>query len=247
NNNDNNDNNGGGNGRGKSSNQNGQNNENKSKANAGITNAFSALAFDSNGNSENGDGTSFAFMSFNSQPFANGGITKEDFIVDSGCSTHVLNDRSYFTYLKELSRPDSMTACNGQGLQVTAIGTAEVHMTGGGTLYLREVNFAAEAAANMLSPGVLRKNGIVMDGIRDALVHKNNGTVLGEYEWKQHIAVLHVDKRQPQYNFAALPYNTTTQDVEYALMHRRLGHASKDRILKACRLAGIRIKPDSIA
>lgn len=138
-----------------------------------------------------------------------------------------------------------MTTSNGGHIGIKGIGTVVVPI-GDDTFTLNNVYYCSEGAANMLSPGVLKRHVIVVDGINDRLVHKESSCVVSHIKWKFDVAILDCQTPQGFYNFALLPYRATTDNVEYALMHRRLGHAGKDRALAACKKSGINIDPQTI-
>ncbi|KAG5949189.1 hypothetical protein E4U58_002028, partial [Claviceps cyperi] len=152
-------------------------------------------------------------------------ITRDDCVLDSGCNTHTFNDVKWFTYVNTRVSAKPIMASNGQHLSVAGVGTAEV---------------------NMISPGLLRRGGVLMDGCDDNLVSTATGLPIGKYQWKSNIATVLRDE-QPLFNFAAITSSSITKQVEFGLLHKRLGHAGKDRIVKACKEAGIAIDPRSIA
>ncbi|KAG6298464.1 hypothetical protein E4U44_001053, partial [Claviceps purpurea] len=86
-----------------------------------------------------------------------------------------------------------------------------------------------------------------MDGCNDQLVSTTTGLPVGKFQWKSNIATLILRDEQPTFNFAAITSSSITKQVEFGLLHRRLGHAGKDRIVKACKEAGIAIDPRSLA
>ncbi|KAF4464965.1 Gag-Pol poly, partial [Fusarium albosuccineum] len=175
----------------------------------------------------------------------NGAITHEDVIVDSGCSNHCFNDEKWFKYMCKIEEPNQMKTSNGGSLSTEGQGTVNI-TTDFGNLTLDSVSYAPQGAANMLSPGMLRRKGIVIDGYKDMLVMKETGEPVSEIFWKKDVAVLKHKKQDAFYNFATLPLNKTTEKVEYGIMHRRLAHAGPERVIRACHEAGIRIDTSSL-
>ncbi|KAL6411722.1 integrase core domain protein [Ilyonectria robusta] len=172
-------------------------------------------------------------------------IFQDDIIVDSGCSNHCFNDKKWFTFLTDVLDDEMMTTSNGGDLRVLGQGTVKV-ITAEGSITLLEVYYCPDGAANMLSPGVLKRRGIVIDGYNDILAVKKTKQKVCDIFWRHGIAVLCCEKPTNPYNFAALPKNMTSSRVEYGLMHRRLVHAGQTRVLTACKKAGIDIDPATI-
>ncbi|KAG6018798.1 hypothetical protein E4U19_007973 [Claviceps sp. Clav32 group G5] len=137
-------------------------------------------------------------------------------------------------------------ASNGQHLSVTGVGTVRLPL-GDGFVELSNAQFAPKAEVNMISPGLLRRGGVLMDGCNDQLVSTATGLPIGKFQWKSNIATLILRDEQPPFNFAAITSSSVTKQVEFGLLHKRLGHAGKDRIVKACKEAGIAIDPRSLA
>ncbi|KAG5989349.1 hypothetical protein E4U52_005641 [Claviceps spartinae] len=85
-----------------------------------------------------------------------------------------------------------------------------------------------------------------MDGCKDQLVLTATGLPVGKFQWKSHISTLILRDEQLLVNFAAITSSSITKQIEFGLLHKRLGHAGKDRIVKACKEAEIAIDPRSI-
>lgn len=84
---------------------------------------------------------------------------------------------------------------------------------------------------------------ITCDGVNDLLMFMKEGELIpvAKIIWNCDAAVL--DCLQPKEGIilALLPIRATTKNVEFALMHRRLGHAGKDRAIEACKKSGNKI------
>lgn len=162
-------------------------------------------------------------------------------VIDSGCSHHTFNSKRFFT--KMVSCEGKMSTSNGSHLLVEGIGTVEIPTTIG-KMILCDVQYAPSACAELLSPGQLRTQGIFMDELSDKLIFKDH-TPVASFTWKDHIAVVDV-MTEEEVAFATLPHNTRKEEtVEYGLMHQRLGHAGRDRVITACEEAGIKITAGS--
>lgn len=138
-----------------------------------------------------------------------------------------------------------MLLSSGDGLSIKAIGNARIP-TDYGYLDLTNVNYCPTAPCNMLSPGVFRKNDLVIDGETDTIAVKATKQKVATFKWRLNVAVLGVRAAQPTYNFAALPLKSIKGTVEYGLMHKMLGHAGPERVLRACQRAGIKIDTKSL-
>ncbi|KAG6057595.1 hypothetical protein E4U17_001150 [Claviceps sp. LM77 group G4] len=136
-------------------------------------------------------------------------------------------------------------ASNGQHLKVTGVRTVRLPL-GDGFLELTNAQFAPQAEVNMISPGLLRRGDVIMDGRNDQLVSADPGLPVNQFKWKSNISTLVLRDEQTLFNFAAINSTLMTKQVEFGLLHKRLVHAGKDRIVKACKNAGIAIDPRSI-
>lgn len=64
--------------------------------------------------------------------------------------------------------------------------------------------------------------------------------------WNCDVAILDCLQPKDGIALALLPFRATTKNVEFALMHRRLGHAGKDRVIEACKKSGINLDEDTV-
>jgi hypothetical protein len=168
-------------------------------------------------------------------------LTRDSIIADSGASSHIFNDLKHFTTYSDLSLPLGIPSSNGGDTIATGTGTTTftaLTSTGKMTQFeLVNALYSPSAPINMLSVGQLRDNGIVIDGYTDSLCYKSNRQELALLEWIYRVAFLQVVLRQLDIGIAPLAYAA----INYAIMHRRLMHASPARVLMACKIAGIDI------
>lgn len=108
-------------------------------------------------------------------------IAKEDVTIDSGCSQHCFNDTRSFTFIQKLDDSSSMAKSNGGQLNIEGIGTVVIPIEAG-IFTLENVFYCPQGAANMLSPGLLRRKGIVFDGINYFLVFKKRRRTRSDHE-----------------------------------------------------------------
>ncbi|KAG5936949.1 hypothetical protein E4U59_004711 [Claviceps monticola] len=99
---------------------------------------------------------------------------RDDCILDSGCNAHTFNDIKWFTYLKTRVAAKPMMASNGQYFKVAGVGIVRLSI-GDDFLELTNTQFAPQAEGNMISPGLLRSGGVIMDGRSDQLVSAGTG------------------------------------------------------------------------
>ncbi|KAG5942589.1 hypothetical protein E4U59_001003 [Claviceps monticola] len=137
-------------------------------------------------------------------------ITRDDCILDSGCNTHTFNDVKWFTYVNTRVSVKPIMASNGQHLSVAGVGTVRLPL-GDGFVELTNAQFAPKAEVNMISPGLLRRGGVLMDGCNDNLVSTATGLSIGKFQWKSNIATLVLRDEQPLFNFAAITSSSITK------------------------------------
>ncbi|KAG6151975.1 hypothetical protein E4U51_000533 [Claviceps purpurea] len=148
-------------------------------------------------------------------------LTRDDCILDSGCSTHTFNSVKWFTSLNTDANAKPMMASNGQRLKVTGVGTVRLPV-GDGFLDLLDAHYAPQAEVNMISPGLLKRGGVIMDGHKDLLLSTGNGLPIGKFIWKSNISMLVLRDEQPRSNMAAhISGSITGRRMESGLLHKR--------------------------
>ncbi|KAG6246945.1 hypothetical protein E4U23_004242 [Claviceps purpurea] len=106
---------------------------------------------------------------------------RDDCILDSGCNAHAFNDIKWLTYLKTRVAVKLMMASNGQYLKAAGAGIVRLPI-GDGFLELTKAQFSPQAEVNMISPGLLRSGGVIMDDRSDQLVSAGTGLPVGKFK-----------------------------------------------------------------
>jgi hypothetical protein len=112
------------------------------------------------------------------------------------------------------------------------------------TLNLTKMLYNPDSPCNLLLQNQLRNGGIVLDGFNDMIVHRDS-RMLAAVDWCCNIAVVRVDYTKiEQYDINPLSIEITLSNrpiVTYKQMHERMFHAGPDRMILACKRAGIKI------
>ncbi|KAG6299615.1 hypothetical protein E4U45_004409 [Claviceps purpurea] len=95
--------------------------------------------------------------------------------------THAFNDIKWLTYLKTWVAVKPMMASNGQYLKAAGAGIVRLPI-GDGFLELTKAQFSPQAEVNMISPGLLRSGGVIMDDRSDQLVSAGTGLPVGKFK-----------------------------------------------------------------
>ncbi|KAK6062454.1 hypothetical protein SCUP515_13355, partial [Seiridium cupressi] len=113
-------------------------------------------------------------------------------------------------------------------------------------LTIKKALYSETAPFNMLSDGQLKIDGLVFDGCSDTIVIKKSRLEVAAVTWVNQVAVLKVkDSEVPKStkSSSVIPYTnfgyTSTPRVTYKQMHERMFHAGPERVLLACKRAGI--------
>ncbi|KAK1954585.1 hypothetical protein LY78DRAFT_675022 [Colletotrichum sublineola] len=178
-----------------------------------------------------------------STSLAMGSINRNDVILDSGCSQSTFSDLSRFTTFTKADMPP-MEVANGQ------FSSPQGH----GMVYLAAVDpydnnavvdwtienaqYCPDCPVNLLSQGSLRHLGYK---INDDTIHlKNTAVVI--LDWYNNVAVVVANNDEDPSVATALnlaTVNKANNKVTLELMHKRLCHAGKSRVLEACHRVGI--------
>lgn len=168
-------------------------------------------------------------------------ISRDAMEVDSGSSTHTFNDKAWFVDLLAMGAPGT-TASNGSTLATKGIGTVAIRKDDI-RIILYNVCYASDAIANLLSPGLLRGQGLVVNGYSDSLDSKSTQKKLFSLKGIHQVTLLAQDgpEKIKGYNTSSVKTGHITKQVDYGIMHRRLMHDRKERVVKAYKGAGIEI------
>ena len=172
-------------------------------------------------------------------------LTKETVIIDSGASRHTFNDRKWYSSMYRLDQPYLAAASNGGATISREAGEVNFNVRCTDNVHtsakLHHVVFSKESPVNILSAGQLREDGIVIDGTKDQLVLRADGRQLGGIHWVKNVAILTIVRPEVDIEQSVKINDLSMPAVDYKTMHKRLMHASVDKVIKACRDAGITI------
>ncbi|EAQ82905.1 hypothetical protein CHGG_11081 [Chaetomium globosum CBS 148.51] len=175
-------------------------------------------------------------------------ITRDTVCLDSGASNSVFNESKWFDDLSELDQPVKVASANG-GTSNHALGgvvslSCERSCGGLTNLTIRNAIYSKDTPLNLVSTGQLRRRGAVFDGLTDRLILKDNpAQEVAQLGWVGDISVFKLNSIPVQSTEVVLVaiQHLALPAIDYEVMHRRLMHASMDKVIKACRQAGIKI------
>jgi hypothetical protein len=168
-------------------------------------------------------------------------ITKDTLVLDSGASKHTFNDHTWFKSLEVMTKPEVFASANGGDVVVSHFGNVNFTLTnsnGGTTEFELGALYSPNAPCNLISTGMLRSDGAVVDGYHDKLVMRSTRHELAYLSWVNGVAVLGRVTKPIQDLMPSFP-QLSMASVTYDVMHRRLCHANKKAVVKACKEAGI--------
>jgi hypothetical protein len=180
-------------------------------------------------------------LSLTSTSTGNYQITKDTLILDSGASKHTFNDTVWFTSLKAMTKPEIFASANGGDVVVSHFGNVKFTLTnsrGCTTEFELGALFSPNAPCNMISTGMLRSDGAVVDGFNDKLVIKSTKVEIASLAWVSEVAVL-CNVTKPTGSILPSFPQPSMASVTFDIMHQRLCHANKKAVEKACKEIGI--------
>jgi len=147
--------------------------------------------------------------------------------IDSGATSHMTNNRQFFTEFDE-SQKDKITVANGQQVAAVGIGNGYFHCNVSGTVNkipVKNVLFAPSLESNLLSVKQLTKqdNVVTFNGNNCAITRANVTLATGKID--NNLYKLNCDQKA---NIAKEGHN----DNCIHLWHRRLGHRDPEAIRK---------------
>lgn len=171
------------------------------------------------------DDTKLAFLSELSE---NKEKTK-NFIVDSGCSSHMSNNKNIFENLEETTAVVKVAKKN-NSIEATGIGTIE-----GNECILKNVLYVPEVTKNLLSVKAITENGGEVKFTKEkVIITKNNIKVIegtktenGLYEIDIDVKKVRVIKEENEESLL-----TVNKKEEVMFWHRKLGHLGKNNMKK---------------
>ena len=103
--------------------------------------------------------------------------SKNKWIIDSGASKHMCNDRTMFTRLKDVKQPQMVKVGNGYPVRVKGIGNIKLTTNtkkGGKKCVLKKVLFVPDLSFNLLSVSRSTKVGKLFEFSKETCTVKNN-------------------------------------------------------------------------
>ncbi|KAK8934594.1 hypothetical protein KSP39_PZI014788 [Platanthera zijinensis] len=140
--------------------------------------------------------------------------------IDSGCSSHMVNNRDYFLSLDETCKSEVMIG-DGKKLRIEGKGTAAVITTDGAQKLIKEVHFVPSLSQNLLSVGQLMRRGhsVVFNDNTCSIYQAGTNSLIGTA--KLNSSNIFSLELQP-YKSTILACTQDTKSVQ--LWHHRLGH-----------------------
>lgn len=165
---------------------------------------------------------------------------------DSCASRHLTNNRNLF--IKEL-RPKCLdfTTAGGQTLRAESIGTIAIPLDDGSSIRLERVAYAPECDSNLISLGQLRDSNITYVDNPDAMTLMQGGQAIAHARRDRNLFILDLatpnkvmqvtqPPRAMMTQGRGRPTHLISKNKRVRIWHRRLGHASNARVIRALRL-----------
>ncbi len=113
-------------------------------------------------------------------------LNEDDVIIDSGASNHAFNNRKWFTSLKTLDQPYRTATFSGGHAQAQEVGEVKLEFVcsdGSTTIGTLTAYYTPTGPVNVISPGRLRHEGIIVDGFTDTLRLKQSNREIAHFVW----------------------------------------------------------------
>lgn len=185
------------------------------------------------------------FHAFNVNPSLK--LNFDQWIVDSGCTSHMTYNRQYFVDFKPikgkvyLAGKDSVLESQGIGTLKVRIGNE--HKTTYAMMY--DVIYVPNLRSNLLSVTKLIKRGLKVSFANNEItIYQGNGKVIttgNKFEDQFVVNMMPVKSDEHVYNTTGASNNRFSDDLA-SIWHRRLGHINKDymrRLMKEKMVTGI--------
>lgn len=148
-------------------------------------------------------------------------------IIDSGATEHLCNDKKWFNRVEKLETPISIAiAKDDQALSASHIGDISVQIDTGKVICVKNVLYVPNLRANLLSVPRITKAGmdVVFHPNYVEILHKNKLLIAGKLDGKMYKITFNYVKVQQDKHFCALS--------KADLWHARLGHPCEDNLKK---------------
>lgn len=164
---------------------------------------------------------------------------------DSGAGDTIFNNLKWFTELHPLPQPKPYLCADGAFTSPSHMGVVafETTLSSGTkvTLEMTQALYNPDSPVNLVSSGMLLDNDIFWNQKTNELYRGQDGIVVCEMQRAANVFLIPAKPTQIQtaVSMAATPHQAVMASINYRTMHRRLMHAGKSAIEKACRDAGI--------
>ena len=166
-----------------------------------------------------------------------GGNDVSEYILDSGATSHYINDLSVLHDIINLSQPKSVTVANNEKVTITKIGTMKLPGDNGVNILLKDARYVPSFTTNLVSVSRLTKNGAHVMFTKDvARLVKDGQTLLTA---KRHGELYYINYKGRS-SADGDRANKVSDDL--SLYHQRAGHLSLSsikRIVNADAVVGI--------
>ncbi len=157
--------------------------------------------------------------------------------LDSCASRHLTNNKNLF--VNDL-RPKCLdfTTAGGQILRAEGIGTIAIPLSDGSSLRLRDVAYAPDCDSNLISLGQLRESDITYVDNSKAMTLMQAGHAIAHAKRDRNLFVLElaIPNKAMQVTGRGRPTHLVSKNRKIRIWHRRFGHASNARIIRASKL-----------
>ena len=158
-----------------------------------------------------------------------------DWIVDSGATCHICNDKTMFTEMKDLNPRENVTLGDGHNLEAVGEGTVDMKMllpNGGSRMCaLKNVLYISKLAYNLVSVSKAAQAGKTIEFYNSSCEFVNSSNETIAFATRQgSLYYLEFLRRKSQESA-----NTAQTGNKERLWHRRFGHRSKQGIQKLLR------------
>ena len=161
--------------------------------------------------------------------------SNRDWIVDSGATCHMCNDKTMFTEMKDLNPRENVTLGDGHNLEAVGEGTVDMEMllpNGGSRMCaLKNVLYIPKLAYNLVSVSKAAQMGKTIEFYNSSCEFVNSSNETIAFATKQgSLYYLEFLRRKSQESV-----NTAQTGNKERLWHRRFGHLSEQGMQKLAR------------
>lgn len=157
------------------------------------------------------------------------------YLLDTGASNHVCNDRSRFTQFTPLSGEEDFMISGAHRLRVEGVGIINITVKFGQgdatrSIELRDVHYIPSFTTNLVSYDAFESKGTWLDPRRNRLEH--NGITVATYErmWRQRVLEYHPISAETVY--PAISSRVAKPKAKWTIQqaHSRLGHVYEESL-----------------